>query len=140
MHKILFISTCFLLCACGGSGDGETVQNVPVSSSPNPPITPSTANTTAQAGHTFAMFKAHDISLINTSPNLVNVQIMDENQTVLIQTSLIPGGSKSFAIPIPVGNAQTHILWSGKSGIDDTYTSEKSTVDISQAIIFNGFN
>lgn len=86
------------------------------------------------------MFKAHDISLTNTSPNLVSVQIMDENQTVLMQTSLIPGGSKSFAIHIPVGNAQTHILWSGKSGIDNTYNSEKSTVDISQTIVFNGFN
>lgn len=140
MHKILFISTCILLGACGGSRDAETVQNVPVSPSPNQPIPPSTASTTAQAGHTFAMFKAHDISLTNTSPNLVSVQIMDENQTVLMQTSLIPGGSKSFDIHIPVGNAQTHILWSGKSGIDNTYTSEKSTVDISQAIVFNGFN
>ena len=140
MQKSIFISFCLFLFACGGSDNSGTEQNVSAPPAQSQPVLQATTDTIAADGHTFAMFKSLDISLTNSSENLVSVQLLDENQTKLIQTSLMQGQSKSFAIQIPEGNTQTYILWSGRSSDDNSFTSQKDPVDISQAIVFNGFN
>jgi hypothetical protein len=140
MQKSIFISSCLFLFACGGSDNSGIEQNVAAPPAQSQPVLQSTTDTIAADGHTFAMFKSHDISFTNSSSNLVTVQLMDENQTILIQTSLTQGQSKSLAIQIPEGNEQTYVLWSGRNSADNSFASEKYTVDISQVIVFNGFN
>lgn len=131
MNKLLIVSLTLLLTACGGSGD---------SGSPQPATSPTTASTTAAADHSFTMFNEQDLSVMNTSQNLVTLLLTDENDNQLLQTALRPSQTKSFSIQIPAGNDTISILWSGKNSEDDTYASEQRVVDITQPIVFNGFN
>ena len=144
MNKLLIVSLTLLLTACGGSGDSgspQPAQNVPTNTTPTQPATfPTTASTTAAADHSFAMFSEQDLSVMNTSQNLVTLLLTDENDNQLLQTALRPSQTKSFRIQIPAGNDTISILWSGKNSEDDTYASEQRVVDITQPIVFNGFN